>query len=145
MNVQRTTQRIRTINEKVTVTGVGTTQYYDIQVPDGMILELAGVQVTHDKASAALIGTSITDNSDVTTQSYWVASVTVGLFMIAPDRADTTQNGYMHRPHGEPLLVPSGHHLRIHCGNVDDQHYTYIYLNYRLKPYTFNRDNTPPT
>lgn len=139
---ERTNLRKKVLHELGTVSGTGSAIYTEFHVPDGMIMEVLGVQLWHDSSDAVLcqIMTRDVDNNNML---QWAsASISNSQYLNAPSPdAAANREVSKFRQVGEPLVIPPRHSLVIYNATSlgGGETLTYV-LNYILKPYTFRNE-----
>lgn len=139
---ERTNLRQKLIHTVTSYEGTGGAQSFDFVVPDGMFMEVLGVNIYHDSSDAVTMYIHTTDVDANQIIRYDEGSRTSGNAMVAPktERA-ATQLNLRDRLAGEPLRIPSRHALTITVSSTLSQgEFVTINLNYALKPYTFTNE-----
>lgn len=138
---ERTNLRKKIVHEKVTTTGTAASQALNFVVPDGMLMEILGVQVGHNNGVAVSITILTVDENTTEIIRYTSQSCANTEYASAPqNEAAASQLKARVRQHGEPIVIPARHALQVLLNAVAADKESYVWLNYVLKPYTFTNE-----
>jgi len=138
---ERTNLRQRIVHTTVSTAGTGGNQNIDITVPDGMLMEVHKVHVQHTDSSNVTVTIETIDENGTVIIVFSSQSISSSECVSAP--ANGAAASYVKSrvtQWGPVVLIPARHALRVATSAIGTDKFSYIYLDYALKPYTFTHE-----